>query len=95
MQKIRSEFPEIEEIKHDIDSLKTNVVELTRHVHSEGKIQAHHLSDVALERFSTLKKSAQAEYRRAEKQIQAKPGQSVALAFAAGLAVSFLLGRRG
>lgn len=94
MQKVRSEFPEIEEIKQDIDSLKSNVVELTRHVKSEGRIQARKLGDIAMDRLTDLKKSAQLEYLKAEKQIKAKPGQSIAIAFAAGLVTSFLLGRR-
>lgn len=94
MQKIRSEFPEIEEIKQDIDSLKSNVVELTRHVQSEGRFQAGKISELAAQRLTDLKKSAQLEYLKVEKAVKAKPGQSVAIAFGAGLLVSFLL-RRG
>lgn len=91
MQKMRSEFPEIEEIKQDIDSLKSNVVELTKHVKSEGRTQAGRISEIAAERLLDLKKSAQLEYLKAEKAVKAKPGQSLAIAFGAGLLASFLL----
>jgi ElaB/YqjD/DUF883 family membrane-anchored ribosome-binding protein len=94
MQKVRSEFPEIEEIRHDIDSLKDNVVELSRHIKSEGKAQTSKLTEIALDRIADLRKSATFEYQRAEKAVKAKPGQSVAIAFAAGLLASMLI-RRG
>ncbi len=90
MQKTRSEFPEIEEIKQDIDSLKNNVVELTKHVQSEGRSQANKISELAADRITDLKKSAQLEYLKAEKAVKAKPGQSLAIAFGAGLLAAFL-----
>lgn len=93
MQKARSEFPEIEEIKQDIDSLKSNVVELTKHMKSEGKVQASRIGEVAMQQLEELKKSAQLEYLKAEKAVKAKPGQSIAIAFGAGLLASFLLRR--
>lgn len=93
MQKTRSEFPEIDEIRQDIDSLKSNVVELSRHLKAEGTVQARKLGEVARERFDDLRRAAHDEYAKAEKQVKAKPGQSVAIAFAAGLALSFLLSR--
>jgi ElaB/YqjD/DUF883 family membrane-anchored ribosome-binding protein len=94
MQKVRSEFPEIEEIKNDIDSLRDNVVELSRHIKEEGKTQASKLTDVAFERLADLRKSASFEYQRAEKAVKQKPGQSIAIAFGAGLLLSALF-RRG
>jgi hypothetical protein len=94
MQKSRSEFPEIEEIRHDIESLKTNVVDLSRHIKSEGSFQASRLSEIALERLADLRKNAAFEYTRAERAVKAKPAQSVAIAFAAGLVTSLFF-RRG
>jgi ElaB/YqjD/DUF883 family membrane-anchored ribosome-binding protein len=94
--KAHSEFPEIDDIKKDLDSLKDNVVELTKHMKSEGKSQANKVSSLALDRLADLKKSAAFEYHRAEKQVKAKPGQSIAIAFAAGLVASMLMrGNRG
>lgn len=95
MKNMRSEFPEIEEIRQDIESLKSNVVDLSRHVKSEGKVQASRLTEVALERLADLRKNASFEYHRAEKAVKSKPGQSIAIAFAAGLVTSLLFsGRR-
>lgn len=94
MQKPRSEFPEIEEIKSDLDSLKTNVVELTKHMKAEGRVQAFKLGDVAMKSLNDLKKSAEFNYQKAERQVKAQPGKSIAYAFGAGLILSALL-RRG
>lgn len=94
MQKVKSEFPEIEAIRQDLESLKTNVVELGEHVQAKGKDEADRLGDMALERFSKLKRSAADEYHKAEKQVKAKPGQSIAIAFAAGLIASALFRSR-
>ena len=93
MPKPLSDFPEIEEIRHDIESLKSNVVDLSRHIKSEGKNQASKLTEVAIERLAELRKNAAFEYQRAEKAVKAKPGQSVAIAFAAGLLTSLVLRR--
>ncbi|MCB1538387.1 MAG: hypothetical protein H6865_04445 [Rhodospirillales bacterium] len=95
MQKsIRSDFPEIEEIRNDLDSLKNNVVELSRHLKSEGRVQASRLSDLAIDRIAELRKSAANEYHRAETRVKEKPGQSIAIAFAAGILASAVLNRR-
>lgn len=94
MKQTRSEFPEIEEIRNDIESLKTNVVDLSRHIKEEGKIQASRLTEVAMDRIADLRKNASVEYQKAERAVKAKPGQSIAIAFAAGLVASLLI-RRG
>ena len=91
----QTNFPEIEEIRHDLDSLKTNVVELTRHIQENGAEQVHELGTLAQKRAKELRKAARSEVQKVEKQIKAHPGQSMALAFAAGLTLSALLGRRG
>ncbi len=95
MQKqLRTEYPEIDEIRQDLDSLKTNVVELSRHLTAEGKVQANRLSDVAIERLSDLRKSARDEYVKAERHVKSHPGQSIALAFGAGILASLLFSSR-
>lgn len=98
MQKARSEFPEIEDIRQDLDSLKSNVVELTRHIKAEGGSQAlaftKDLRKVAQDRLSELRNTAQREYRKVESQVKSKPSQSLATAFAAGLVLSWLFSRR-
>ncbi|MEZ0261820.1 MAG: hypothetical protein ACAH80_12480 [Alphaproteobacteria bacterium] len=46
------------------------------------------------DRASTIQEASMDSYADLEKRIKKNPGQSVAIAFAAGLLASFLLGRR-
>ena len=94
-KEVVSKYPEIDEIKQDIDSLRTNVVELTRHVKSAGEKQAAELSEKAANGISSLRTRGIEEAKKVEKQVQANPGKSVATAFACGLLASLLLRRRG
>jgi ElaB/YqjD/DUF883 family membrane-anchored ribosome-binding protein len=91
----RNDFPEIEDIRNDLDSLKTNVVELTRHIQATGADQVHELGTMAQKRAKVLSKAARGEIQKVEKQIKTHPSQSMALAFVAGLTLSMLFGRRG
>lgn len=87
-------YPEINDIRHDLDSLKTNVVELTKRITAQGTVQAEHLKDAAYTRLTHLGEESLTQFKHLEDQIRAKPGQSVAIAFAAGVVASLLLGRR-
>lgn len=95
MKKAKQNYPEIEDIRDDLDSLKTNVVELTKHVKKDGIIQSKELKDVAIERLQDMKSTGKEQVKKIERRVKEKPAQSIAVAFAAGLAASFLLGRRG
>lgn len=90
----KSMYPEIEEIREDLDSLKTNVIELTKHVTSDGDVHAQELKDYAMKRIGKLQSSGRQQYKNLERRIKAKPGQSLAIAFAVGLVASQFLGRR-
>lgn len=96
MPKVRKEtYPEIEEIKEDLDSLKDNVVQLTKHIQKDGAEHASELTEIAKARTAALKLRGKAELKRVEKQVKAKPAQSIAIAFAGGILASMLLrGRR-
>lgn len=88
-------YPEIDEIRDDLDSLKNNVVELTRHLKSDGVQQAEQVSSLAQKRLKSLGTRGQQELRRIEKQVKQKPAQSMAIAFATGMLASMILrGRR-
>lgn len=91
----KSEYPEIDEIREDLDSLRTNVVELTQHIKQNGSTQATNLRDRANDTIHDLQERGQKQVQRVEKQVKQKPGQSLALAFAGGLLTSLLLRRRG
>lgn len=94
MPRSKTHYPEINDIREDLDSLKSNVVELTKHVRQDGKEQTKELKSTALKQLGLLQESGKKQYENVEKRIKEKPAQSVAVAFAAGLAASLLFGRR-
>lgn len=95
---VKEEYPGIEDIRSDLDALRSNVVELTRHIQQNGAGHIHEItediSDMAHKRAETLRKAGKRELKKFESQVKAHPGQSVALAFAAGMALSMLAGGR-
>ncbi len=94
MSNKKSSYSEIDDIREDLDSLKTNVIELTKHVKQDGVIHTSELKDTISDRWSQLQASGREKYKNVESRIKEKPGQSMAVAFAAGLAASVLLRRR-
>lgn len=88
------EFSEIDDIKEDLNSLRTNVVELTKHVQENGADRASKISSDAKVRLKQLNKAGKKQVERMEGRVKEKPGQSVAIAFVAGLLTSALLARR-
>ncbi len=94
MSKTKSEYPEIDHIRDDLESLKTNVVELTKHVQQNGTQMSQELAQVARKQLSQLQTRGKKEFHKVEDRIKAKPAQSLAIAFAVGIAASYLLGRK-
>jgi len=84
----------IDEIREDIDSLKSNIVELTKHVKAETGIRTDVLKKGLIGQVASIRSSGVAQYEKLEGQVKAKPGQSLALAFAGGIIASYLLSRR-
>jgi ElaB/YqjD/DUF883 family membrane-anchored ribosome-binding protein len=92
------EYTEIGDIKSDLEELKSDVAALTRHVRRDGNGQLDRLGQRARDEIENLKQAGQKELRRElqimENRIKDKPGSCMAIAFSAGLAASYLLGRR-
>lgn len=84
----------IDEIREDIDSLKSNIVELTRHMKAETGVRTEVLKNTVLGQVASLKNTGIAQYEKLEGQVKTKPAQSLAVAFAAGFIASYLLSRR-
>ena len=106
MPKTTKKLNEMDTIRNDLKTLSEGLKSLTKHVEAEGKTTAADLKIKAQENLSDLKIKAQEnvanfqDYSRdqlkvVEKEIKAKPAQSVAIAFGAGVLASFLLSRRG
>jgi len=94
MAKSKTSYPEIENIREDIDSLKSNTIELGRHIKKDGEKQTRALAGSARERLAELKVSGREQMKHVEGHVKEKPLQSMAIAFAAGVFASMLLGRR-
>lgn len=78
----------------DIQDIKENVVGLARNIRETSTDKAHVAVDYVRDRIEDLKDQGTDAVLKVEKRIKAKPGQSVAIAFTAGLLASYLLGRR-
>lgn len=89
-----SHYPEIDDIRSDLDSLKDNVVELTRHIKADGANEVQALAKLAKKRVSKIQTAGKRELHKIEDSIQTHPMQSVAIALAAGAVLSFFMSRR-
>ncbi len=94
MPKSKNTYPEITDIREDLDSLRSNVVELTKHLTKDGGNQTRELQKLLQTRLNTMKEKGREQLKTAERRIKAKPVQSIAMAFAAGLVLSALMRRR-
>lgn len=81
-------------LRHDIDAIKEDVSTLANHALEAGVKNASMLTEQAVDRFEDLKETSLKSYERVEKRIREKPGQSMAIAFAGGVLLSMLLGRK-
>lgn len=94
MTKASESYPEIDELKEDLASLKKHVSELTASLKQDGVAEAEKLSAKAKEKLGDLKDRGQQGLHSLEDRVKEKPGQSVAIAFAAGFLASMLLRNR-
>lgn len=94
MAKTNNQYNELEDIKKDISSLKSNAVSLTNHLADDGKEKLHEAGGHLKTFLSSCKRDGARYYHDAEVKVRENPGQAVALAFAGGLLLSALLKRR-
>lgn len=79
--------PEIENIKHDLDSLNKNSRTLVKNLKSDG-------GDIVRESVENIKASGREEIHKIEDFVKEKPMQGVAFGVVAGVALSWLIGLR-
>lgn len=94
MTKQKQNFKEIDDIRDDLESLRNNVVELTKHVRRDGSEQVNNIRTMAEERLAEASELGRQRYQTLRLRVQDKPEQSLALAFAGGLLASYLMARR-
>ena len=95
MKKVKkTEFTEIDDIKSDLESLKSNVIELTKHLKEAGKKDVKNLKNEAVEKLEVVKTKSEEQIDAIKENVQNNPMQAVGIAFVTGLFASVLLGRR-
>jgi ElaB/YqjD/DUF883 family membrane-anchored ribosome-binding protein len=83
-----------EHIKQDISSLKSNTVDLAKHVKEAGSHKREDMTEAASKRLKDLTAQGKEQLESLESKIKEKPLQSMAIAFIAGLVFDALLKRR-
>ena len=85
---------DMDAIRKDIESLRGNIEDLTRHMKNEGAARMENVKDRVNDTISSYKETGMEKLESVERQVKEKPAQSMAIAFAAGMFASFLFGRR-
>ncbi len=94
MTKSTESYPEIDELKEDLASLKQHMSELTASLKRDGVQEAQKVGEKAKEKLGDLKDRGQQGIHHLEDRVKEKPAQSVMIAFAAGFLASMLLRNR-
>lgn len=87
------DYAELSDIKQDLDSLRDNVVQLTRHLKKDGAHKADEMKERVKEGFDTLRHKGEDGLKVVEDKVRANPRNGVLLAFAAGVLANVLLRR--
>lgn len=91
---IDAERSDVENIRDDINALKSNTVDLARHVKKAGSHKTEDMTEAASKSFKRLAVQGKEKLKSIEGQIKEKPLQSMAIAFIAGLVFDALLKRK-
>jgi ElaB/YqjD/DUF883 family membrane-anchored ribosome-binding protein len=105
MSKAKTKTNEIDNIRDDVQSLKSNILALSKQVGNEGKTTAaslgtkayenvDHFKEKTLENISNLQDFSKDRLAAAETEVKTHPGRSMAIAFGAGVLLSALIRRR-
>jgi ElaB/YqjD/DUF883 family membrane-anchored ribosome-binding protein len=85
-------------LQKDLSKLQTDVMTIMKHVKEEGLSESRYLKNLAVDQITDqiegIQNVSQRSLKKLEKNVKARPAQSVAIAFAVGAVASFLLGRR-
>ena len=85
---------EIDDIREDLNSLKGNIVELTKHIKKDGQAEINDIQSMAEERIENITNASKQRYQDIRKNVKAKPERALALAFVGGLVASYLMARK-
>ncbi len=88
------DYEEVDDIKHDLESLRSNVVLLTRHLKHDGAATAENMKERLKESMSELRAKSEDRLHDLEDKVRENPRNSILLAFGAGVLANLLLRRR-
>lgn len=90
----KAAYPELNDIREDLGALKKDTVNLARHVRDDALDQTEALKQHAAEQVGKFVESGKDGLARLEDTARARPLQTVAIAFLAGMVLSVIAGRR-
>lgn len=90
----KSTYPEINDIRDDLGALKKDATNLARHVRDDALDHTEALKQHAVDQVGKLVESGKDGLARLEDTARARPLQTVAIAFLAGMILSVIAGRR-
>jgi len=93
-ENVRYAAPVFENIRKDIGLLQSDVASLASDIKQAGADKTQGAVAYVNEKIDALKDTGANTYKNIEGQIQSKPGQSITIAFVAGLLASYLFSRR-
>lgn len=88
---VNAGYPEIDNIREDLSSLKSNVGGLARHAYENGRENFSHLGEKAGNSFDRLRDYSNEEMHRLEDRVRAQPGKSMAIAFGIGVLAALFM----
>lgn len=94
MAKSTETYPEINELKEELAALKKHMSELTASAKRDGVEESGKIREKAKEKLGELKDHGTQGLEKFEGRVKEKPGQSIAIAFAAGFLASTLMRKR-
>lgn len=84
------EYTEISEIRNDLNSLKSNIVALSKHVKEDGKERVSDLSSAVMKGVDTLKERGSDSFAIIEDAIRENPRRSLLVAFGVGILANLI-----
>jgi ElaB/YqjD/DUF883 family membrane-anchored ribosome-binding protein len=93
-RKIGKENAKFDSRGHEASAIRENVTDIARSVKTISNDGAREITEYLREIVAEIKDGSVEAMRKTEGRIRSKPGQSIAIAFGAGILASILFGRR-
>lgn len=84
------EYTEISEIREDLNSLKSNIIALSKHVKADGRERVSELGDAVKKGMDTLRERGSSSFAVLEDTIRENPRRSLLVAFGIGVLANLI-----